>query len=300
MPDFAVHTIFGEQLLPLEQVQTAIAGEEALTAWRWGLQGPDPLFFRKSTDFAGGAMHRGAPEGMFRAMAACLAGLPEGPARDTAKAWLWGLLAHYVLDRTAHPYVYAKTEEMARRMPEATGNACHYQVETDMDADLWLYAHRRPVSALDPRQGMALHPWQKEVIAGMLAAGAAAKGAALSVTDGMKALDSCIAAQRLIFRGGAPVRAAARGLELLLGRDRQLTSHVKGRAPRWDSLNLGRAPWTDPRDGSTRTQSVPELLAQAQADALPLMEELARRLAQGEPGTLPLGGVDFSGMAQPE
>lgn len=300
MPDFAIHAIFGERLLPLEQVQTAIAGEEALAAWRWGLQGPDPLFFRKATYPVGSIMHRGAPEGMFRAMTARLAGLPEGPERDTARAWLWGLLAHYVLDRTVHPYVYARTEEMARRMPGSTGNACHYQIESDMDADFCLYAHRRKVSALDPRQGMALHPWQKECIAGMMAAGAAAKGAALPVPDGQKALDSCAAAQWLLFRGGAPVRAAARGLELLLGKDRQLTSHVKGRRPRWDSLNLGCAPWTDPWDGSTRTQSVPDLVALAQSAVLPLMEELARRLARGEAGTLPLGGVDFGGRTRPE
>lgn len=297
MPDFLVHSVFGELLLPTPQVQAVIPGERELAPWRWGLQGPDPFFFRRSTSPAGGMMHRGAPEGMFRAMAGRLAVL-RGPARDTAAAWLQGFLGHYILDRTVHPYVLARQAELAKLLPGATGNACHYQVETDMDADLCLHSHRRPVSTFDPGRGMALEPWQKEVIAGMLAAGAAAKGAVLPIPEGVKALDSTAIAQRLIFRGGKPVRAAARGLELLMGKDRQLTSHIKGKRPQWDSLNLGHAPWTDPRDGSRRTQSVPELLRQALADALPLVEELDRRLAQGDPGGLELGGVDFSGFRE--
>lgn len=296
MPDFAVHAIFGESLLPTEAVQTALPTPETFPAWRWGLQGPDPLFFRRATSPAGGLLHRGAPEAAFRGMSAWALALPKGPARDTAAAWLCGMLAHYLLDRAVHPYVRARQEEMAPLLPGASGNACHYQVETDMDADLCLYAHRRPVSRLDPGEGMRLQPWQKEVIAGLLAAGAEAKGASLPPLEAEKALDSCAAAQQLIFRGGWPVRGAARGLELLLGKDRQLSSHVKGRRPRWDSLNLGKGPWTDPRDGSVRTQSVPELMKTAEGEFLPLAEQLTRQLAQGIPAELPLGGVDFNGV----
>lgn len=294
MPDYVVHTIFGEGLLSVPGVREAIGDQRALTAWRWGLQGPDPLFFRRATDPAGGAMHRGAPEGMFDAMLRHMAGLPERD-RHIAEAWLLGFLAHYFLDRTVHPYVDARMEEMSRRMPDATGNARHYQIETDMDADLWVWVRRRPLSGFDPSRGMALGPREKEVIAGMLAAGAAAKEVVLPIQSAIKALDSAAIAQRFIFRGGAVVRTAARGLERMLGKNRQLTSHIKGKRPRWDSLNLGRAPWTDPRDGTVRTQSVPDLMERAARDALPALERLSR-LAEGEErGGPDLGGQDFSG-----
>lgn len=300
MPDYAAHDIFGEALLSALQVRAAIPDEASLTAWRWGLQGPDPLFFRAATDPIGGAMHRGAPEGMMGAMLRYLAGLPEeNGQRDTAGAWLLGFTAHYFLDRTMHPYVHARMGEMSRRMPDASGNACHYQIETDMDVDLWLYTHGEPLSAYDPGRGMLLLPQQKEVIAGMLAAGASAKGAALSIPAAVRALDNTAVAQRLIFRGGAPVRAAARGLELLLGKNRQLTGHIKGKRPRWDSLNLARAPWTDPRDGSVRTQSVPQLMEQAGREALPVMERLILPARRGERGEPDLGRMDFSGRVQP-
>ena len=207
-------------------------------------------------------------------------------------------MGHYILDRTVHPYVLARQEQLAPLLPGASGNACHYQVETDMDADLCLHFHHQPVSAFRPGRGMTLEPWQKETIAGMLAAGAAAKGATVPVLEGIKALESTAMTQQIIFRGGKPALAAARGLELLMGKNRQFTSHMKGRRPGWDSLNLGHAPWTDPRDGSTRTQSVPELLQAALAEALPLMEALSRQLAGEESGGLALGGVDFSGFFQ--
>lgn len=291
MPDYAAHSVFGETLLSFPRVRDAVGEGAALTAWRWGLQGPDPLFFRRATDPAGSAMHRGAPEEMMEAMLRRTAGLPK-ERRDAAKAWLLGFLAHYFLDRTVHPYVNARMEEMSRRMPDAVANACHYQIETDIDADLWVYLRRQPLSAFDPSDGMALPPWQKEVIAGMLSAGAAAKGVALPVQAAEKALDSAAIAQRLIFRGGAPVWAAARGLELALGKNRLLTGHIKGKRPRWDSLNLGRAPWTDPRDGSVRDQSVPQLMERARREALPAIERLSRL----EPPDLE--GMDFSGAAE--
>lgn len=291
MPDYAAHYIFGEALLADERIHALIADQ---TAWRWGLQGPDPLFFRRDTDRAGGAMHRGAPEGMVEEMLLCLKTLTRS-ARDTAGSWLFGFLGHYFLDRTVHPYVHARMEEMSRRMPNATGNACHYQIETDMDLDLYLCVHRKPLSDFDPGRGMSLLPRQKEVIAGILSAGASAKGAVIPVQATEKALDSFSTAQRLIFRGGPPLRAAARGLELLLGKSRQFTGHIKGKRPRWDSLNLSRAAWVDPRDGAVRAQSVPDLLEQAKKEALPALERLSLLMEQKGRGGLDLGGLDFSG-----
>ena len=49
MPDFLAHSVFGEMLMAVPQVQPAIPGERELAPWRWGLQGPDPFFFRTST-----------------------------------------------------------------------------------------------------------------------------------------------------------------------------------------------------------------------------------------------------------
>lgn len=291
MPDYAAHDIFGEALFVSPSAYALIADQ---TAWRWGLQGPDPLFFRSDTDPAGGAMHRGAPEEMVEEMLLYQQRLPR-EARDTAKSWLLGFLGHYFLDRSVHPYVNARMEEMSQRMPDATGNACHYQIETDMDVDLYLYTHKKPLSEFDPSRGMELLPGQKEVIAGMLAAGAVAKGVAISAQAAESAMSNFSMAQRLIFRGGQPVRAAARGLELLMGKNRQLTGHIKGKRPRWDSLNLRRAPWVDPRDGAVRTQSVPDLLEQAKGEMLPAMERLSGLTEQKGRGGLDLGGLDFTG-----
>ena len=148
---------------------------------------------------------------------------------------------------------------------------------------------------MDPSRGMGMTPWQKEAVGSTLAAGARALGVPLLIRDAVRAMDNMVFTQRLIFGGGRPLRAAARGLEAVLGRRGQLTGHMKGARPRWDSLNLGHAPWTDPRDGAVRTEAVPELLEQAKRELLPLMEELERQVETGSPAPLPLGGLDFSG-----
>ena len=292
MPDFAAHRIFGEQLLPAPGVQELLAGPRELAPWLWGLQGPDPLFFLGKTAPLGSRMHQGPPEELFQALAARLRRF-SGPARDTAAAWLGGFFAHYILDRTVHPYVLAKVEELPRLIPGATGNALHYQVETDMDADLYLLTHRAPVTSARPCRGMELEPWQREVLGEMFAAGAAGCRRYLAREDAVRALDRTAFTQGLIFRGGKPLRAAARGAEVLSGRRGQLTGHMKGPRPRWDSLNLSQAPWTDPRDGARRTQSVPALLDAARRDYLSLLPAL--RAAMASPSPLPLGGVDHSG-----
>ena len=296
MPDFAVHSIFGEELLPSPQVQNILPGPRELAPWQWGLQGPDPLFFRGGTSPVGSRMHQAPPEKLFQAMVRQLGRL-SGPPRDTAAAWLWGFLAHYVLDRTVHPYVLAKQKEMARLIPGATGNALHYQVETDMDTDLYLLVHRQPVTRMNPSQGMYLEPWQKEAIAGMLSAGTwEAFGLSLPPLEAVRSLESMAFVQKLIFHGGQPLRTAARGVEAVLGRRGQLTGHMKGQSPRWDSLNLGRTPWTDPRNGARRTETVPELLEAARRDLLPLMDTLRERAAAKDLQPLPLGGMNFSGF----
>lgn len=294
MPDFAAHSIFGEMVFPREEVQALIGGEVEAAPWRWGLQGPDPLFFLSAASPAGGRMHRGAPEGMTAAMLRQLLALPEGPARRTAAAWMAGFLCHYALDRAVHPYVLSRLEEMAPRMPGARGNACHYQIETDMDIDLLLLAGR-PAGETDPGRGMGLMPWQKEIIAGMLGAGAAEKGAALPPAVIRRAMGNMAAAQQLIFRGGRPVWGLARGAEMVLGRKGQLTGHIKARRPRWDSLNLGRAGWMDPWRGELRRESVPDLMRRGEEELLPMLRSLRQRLEAGSAGEIPLGGLDFSG-----
>lgn len=294
MPDYWAHRSFGGDVFLREEVQELIGGETEHAPWLWGLQGPDPLFFLSATGPAGGRMHRGAPEGMTAAMLRQLLTLPEGPARRTAAAWMAGFLCHYALDRTVHPYVLSQTEGMALRMPGARGNACHYQVETDMDIDLLLLAGQR-MGQLDPGRGMALMPWQKEIIAGMLEAGAAEKGTVLPRTVIRRSMENMAAAQQLIFRGGRPVWGLARGLETVLGKRGQYTGHIKARRPRWDSLNLGRAGWMDPWRGETRRETVPELLGQAAEELLPMLRCLRKRLEAESAEPIPLGGLDFSG-----
>ena len=66
---------------------------------------------------------------------------------------------------------------------------------------------------------------------------------------------------------------------------------MKGPRPRWDSLNLSQGPWTDPRDGARRTQSVPALLDAARRDYLSLLPSL--RAAMAAPSPSPRRGGSF-------
>lgn len=106
------------------------------TAFYWGAQGPDFLFCdryfwgQKKVAHYGNLLHEAPPVKTL------------GAVRDFLKthadpAYLWyarGLLCHYSLDSTAHPYINAKAMQLVEQRPNETRNTMHGEIEGALDA----------------------------------------------------------------------------------------------------------------------------------------------------------------------
>ena len=115
MPALITHRLFGEE--SIERLpQGLITSDDERAAFLLANQGPDPFFFRflhaphgrPAWNWAR-VMHRSrdVPSANSPRCATVSAHLQPSDA-SVGRAWTLGLLSHYVLDRNAHPFVYAQ------------------------------------------------------------------------------------------------------------------------------------------------------------------------------------------------
>ncbi len=284
MADFAAHTLFGE-MPRVEAPQW-----EAFPVLRnWGLQGPDVFFFRKvltggaPLQAIGSRMHREKISQLFSSLAGYINAMPA-PRRDPAIAYFYGFLCHYSLDSTIHPYVGYHQQRLSKGFPELTSSAIHSQIETDMDVDLYSYLRGEPVDRFRPGELYAATPAQRELIGELLSAAARETyGIQVPPAEIAAAVSDTLRVQKALFAPTKLTYAAAGLAESLMRRQGSFTSHVKAYKPKWDSLNLRKAPWYSPWDPERRrTDSVPDLLELARLRAEELCAAYGRMFREGE------------------
>ncbi|HZG57534.1 hypothetical protein [Paenibacillus sp.] len=135
MPNVWTHSIYGELVLERLGIRDRIEKDPlAGPLFRFGCQGPDPLFYhrfypwtkaaRAASDRLGGLLHRSRCGAFLLAMfRACEGAAPDDPSAVYALGWL----AHHTLDRVAHPYVFAR---------QGSRKYDHQRLETAIDTHL--------------------------------------------------------------------------------------------------------------------------------------------------------------------
>ena len=108
MADFIAHDLFGEAALAV--FPAAAQREAALhpAVFRWGLQGPDPMFFHKvyrgsPLHKIGARLHEEKTDEFFAVFAEAVNRL-TGNAHHITAAYFYGFLCHYALDSTCLLY----------------------------------------------------------------------------------------------------------------------------------------------------------------------------------------------------
>ncbi len=156
MPAIICHHIFGEDVVG-RLPEHLIEGEEELLAFLLGNQGPDPLFARFSTLPAtsaachrlGHAMHDGRVCESLWAFRDGVGHLPMSDER-VGRAFVLGLLGHYVLDRTAHPFVFGQQEALRQAAAgELEGSDAYLHAVIESDIDSWLLWEKRRATVLE-------------------------------------------------------------------------------------------------------------------------------------------------------
>ena len=288
MADFLTHDMLGLEIMRScgSEIKTRL--EEYPEAFRWGCQGPDPLFYRRLWEGGGpwhplaGRMHTEDTTGLFESMAAHVIGL-KGWAREACAAYLDGFLCHYALDSTIHPYVYYLQRRVEAKNPQLHKGTVHCQIETDIDIALYAVRGGRNIWDYAPDDGHLLPGMQKMQLARMLArVSEEVYGRVLPEEEASAAFDDTLLFENLLYRKGRKLGKVAFAAGLLNPGWSEFVSHVKISHPDWDCLNLRRRGWRNldfPEE--LRHDSVPELLHAARNETLRLIETFEGMLQTG-------------------
>lgn len=275
MPALITHRLFGEESidrLPLG----VISDEEERVAFLIANQGPDPFFFHvrttnmRSCMELGKQMHRCFPSYQFGALRDGVSYLPE---RDegVGRAFVLGLLSHYVLDRTAHPFVYAQQwgiQKVDESLAHA-GSQVHALIESDLD--LLMLQKKRGGATVEefPPVEELITTDRVNKVAGALLSHMASVVYNLHV--GLAEYGSAVADMQMVYRliepaGSLGGRAAA-ALEGLVA-DYSLLGALAHRVTRETPAagNPEHRVWENPFTGSVSHESFPEVFDRALDD----------------------------------
>ena len=287
MADFVSHDLLGEQALALFPAAAQRAAALRPAAYRWGLQGPDPLFFHKV--YAGSPLHKTGnrlhsekTDELFTIFAEAVHRL-TGAAHEIAEAYFYGFLCHYALDSSIHPYVYCRQYECIQAMPKENASAIHCRIETDIDTALYAHFKGGSVTEFDPTQAYALTDEETAVLAVLLHhIIRRAFGQDVPTAELRPCFAEMLACQKLFYSGSRPLSGTARRAELLLARGPLLSSHLKGKEPQWDCLNEARKPWCNLwKPEEERIDTVIELFEAAKLRAASLAVNYAAQFDSG-------------------
>ena len=277
MPALITHWLFGQEAAARLEGAARVCvgaggpGEDKLAgsrriAFLLGCQGPDPYFFALTTTRMarlhrlGSAMHRVRVDRSLRCMWQAARALPE-EQREVGSAFAAGQLAHYVLDAVAHPYIFARENDICSGDDALTD--AHHEVHAliESDLDVYLLHQLRGVSAQEvlpartlPQDSLA------EQIGGTVLATCAADvfDTQIKPHDYHGALED----MRNVYRLIEPAGSMRWGHLGRLERHIRAHSALQALAHRDDvdeaarSMNLGHEPWIHPYlplpDGSPR------------------------------------------------
>lgn len=160
MPAVITHDQFGREVLALPAT-AFITTEEERQAFLLGNQGPDPLFYcvanptLLSYKSLGNLMHNEKPSELIAAMAHSVQKVPTA-SRGIARAYAAGFLCHYLLDRTAHPLVYAQQFALCNAgedgLCEKDGSDVHAVIETELDEMMLFTRTGKTVATFAPER----------------------------------------------------------------------------------------------------------------------------------------------------
>ena len=277
MPALITHHLFGEEAARLLPEDT-LACEEEMVAFLLGNQGPDPLYFRfRALPQVNARMHHLALRmhgthalGALLSMRASVRPLREGDTR-AARAFVLGLLGHYLLDSRTHPFVYAQENALCS-MGIGLSDA-HHEVHALIEGDLdsWLlWSMRGRTTTEMPSESCLASTAGIDRIAGTLLSQVALEVYGLSIDA--RQYGASVRDYRTIYRLlepiGSPTQQALAALERL-GRPHSMAcalAHVPNASDTCAAANLGHHRWHDPSTHEPSTASFADLFQDALAE----------------------------------
>ncbi|MCH3967477.1 MAG: zinc dependent phospholipase C family protein [Atopobiaceae bacterium] len=277
MPAVYAHHFFAEHAIALLPPRTLASLDESY-AFTLGNQGPDPLFFRWRGSRADArvahslarACHRTLPTTELETARAAEddADEAEPGAGPVARAFALGLLAHYVLDSTTHPFVYAQEASLidAADGLEDAQSETHAVIEAELDS-MMLWRERGKTVADYPDGLLPEVPTRvlevADLVMGMVA------GDVYGVTLPDDVYRSSLEDMRWCYRhiepaGSLKARAVGTCERAFRSHSQaQAMAHPVMRQDTCPSDNPDHLPWRDPFTGRTSKASFTDLFDEA-------------------------------------
>lgn len=268
MADFLSHYLFGWEILPLMPKVAQKSINEYKSAFNWGLQGPDPLFFHSlilggTLHKYGNMMHNEKIDSLFYVFSRCINKLCD-ERQFIAEAYFYGFLCHYALDSTLHPYVYYNQMKMKKQMPRLRDSSIHSRIESDIDYELYKAKYKKPATDFDVSKAYKTSGQEMAVMSVIFhIILKSVYNVDIKPNVIRSAFEQMYQTEKLLYSKNNTVYNSLKNIEKVLGKH-SLTGHFKMHKPEWDSLNLNHEPWFNPwQPNVVRTESVPELFEKA-------------------------------------
>lgn len=303
MPALVSHFMFADSALHEAQPYLAKAIEAAPLAFRWGAQGPDILFFyhpltENSINRVGHRMHEERVDRMFQALtAACShSHTPE------ATAYLLGYCCHYILDRSAHPFVtYIANYRIDPLYPQLSLSAQHNLCESELDRALIAAAHSGKPADYPAHMILSYDNKTSNCIGTVLSHAIwNVYGTRVPVSAVKSSMRSMIHVQHLLHDRSGRRHTALSWLEHRLHISGDFSSLIRPLAPiDADCTNHSHQPWIDASMPHMRRYTdYFQILNNAQRPAACLMETCYDAVQTGKPLPKHLFGLNYMGMPE--
>lgn len=308
MPALITHHLFGESAVSLLP-EGIVSGQEELIAFLLGNQGPDPLFARfRTTVPKVKACHKLAEDMHQHSVLQSFIAFRDGVShlmdvdKNIGRAFALGLAAHYVLDSTAHPLVFAQQHAIcgAGVGLEDAPTEVHAVIESDIDS--WLLWQERHLTVKEaPAWADLAHTDRITRVGGALFSLVAAQ--TYGIVLGADEYGRSVADYQRLYKAIDPAGCAgmrALGMVERLGRPHSqlcAMAHYCTTSDECASANLDHREWTSPRTLQTSTKSFPDLFQ----DALAKWPHVAEAVVRGDSNAFCRlsGRLNYDGMNDP-
>lgn len=175
MPAFTTHYLYGVDLYKnvMKQDSKELIHKH-IGPYRIGLQGPDLFFYnpicmiQSSAHNIGSRMHELRTSQFFRNYLELLKPLQK-QQQQIAASYLCGLIAHYTLDSSIHPYVYERTGYTPdSKQSQSSLFGKHAEIETHIDTILLKQMMQRKPSQFHASRTIHLTVKESRVIASVM------------------------------------------------------------------------------------------------------------------------------------
>lgn len=305
MPAVITHDVFGKDVY--DSLHSLIGdSREECDAFLLGCQGPDVFFFGQLNPSLvrawgiGTDMHKADPNALLLAYRDAVSAVSED-AQSIARAYVLGMLCHYLLDSSLHPFIYAQQNAICgagvEGLDERDGHEVHAEIESELDVLALSAKVGATIAAFDPSKKILRGSPSTLRIIGLVSQQAALN--ALGKDIPAEAFERSVRSYRRTLKGMYSPLGVKREL---IGRAEELfrrhsfvraMSHKNEMRFESDFDNREGAPWTDPGTGDVRTESFWDLydasLDEAK-DLIPRFWVLSRRALEDA-----TEGLDFDG-----